>query len=327
MSTKAKVLAALQASKGQYISGSQLAQECGVSRNSIWKAISTLQAEGIEIESLHNKGYRLNGEKITLSQASLEHWVGSDSICVKYFDCIDSTNTHAKRLAAEGAAHGTVIVAGQQTAGRGRQGRSFSSPANSGVYFSIILRPTFKLADMACITSFAAVCTAEVIEEVLGLSPQIKWVNDLFINGHKICGILTEAAVQPENGEIDYVVVGIGVDIAKPEENLDELASEVAFAPLPSGQADVDEHRTRIAALTAKRIVEECASIPSRPHLQSYRQRSLLDGKHVTVYHGADVYEADVLGINDDLTLQVRREDGCEVALSSGEVHIPSSQL
>lgn len=326
MAVKDQVLSYLEQHKGSFVSGPALASQLGVSRNTVWKAIKALEAQGYAIEGVTNKGYRLATECSILSAASIERYLDNDGIHVEFHQSITSTNDRAKELATAGAPQGTLVVADCQTAGRGRQGRVFYSPAGSGIYFSLILRPRFALSDVTYITSYAAMCAARAMEEIFGVEVAIKWVNDIFVAGHKCCGILTEAAVLPETGGVDYAVVGIGINVAVPKGGFPEQFKEVAQALTPHG-ADAQDARARLVARIASLMMSDVESIPSRPHLEAYRAHSLLDGRRVRVYRGSASFEALVIGINDDFTLQVRHDDGHEEALSSGEVHIPSSQL
>lgn len=326
MAVKDEVLAYLESHKGAFVSGTALAAELGVSRNAVWKAIKALEKGGYAIEGVTNKGYRLADDCSILSAASIERFIANPDVRVEFHESIGSTNDRAKELAAQGAPQGTLIVADCQTAGRGRQGRPFYSPAGTGVYFSLVLRPQFPLRDVTFITSYAAVCTAQAMEEIFGAEVQIKWVNDIFVAGHKCCGILTEAAVLPETGGVDYAVVGIGINVAEPQGGFPAEFEGMARALTPHGP-DEGDARARLVARTAELLMADVESIPTCPHLAAYRKRSLLDGKHVTCYMGTEGFEADVIGINDDFTLEVELADGTHKALSSGEVHIPSSQL
>ena len=130
-----------------------------------------------------------------------------------YFEELDSTNSYLKEMAAKGAQEGTIIIANRQSAGRGRLGRSFFSPEEKGIYMSILLRPDISLERAVLITSMAAVAVAEAIEQVSGIQTKIKWVNDIFLNKKKVCGILTEAGIDAETGTLEYAVLGIGVNV------------------------------------------------------------------------------------------------------------------
>lgn len=326
MSIKEQVLAYLEQHKGSFVSGPALASQLGVTRNSVWKAIKALEAQGYAIEGVTNKGYRLADDCSILSGASIERFLHNPSVHVEFHQSITSTNDRAKELAGQGAPQGTLVVADCQTAGRGRQGRPFYSPAGTGVYFSIVLRPGFKLSDVSYITSYAAVCTVQALEEIFGVDISIKWVNDIFVAGHKCCGILTEAAVLPETGGVDWAVVGIGVNVATPKDGFPQQFEGVAQALTPHG-TDTGDARAKLVARVADLMMADVESIPSGAHLAAYRAHSLLDGRQVTVYRGSASFEARVIGVNDDFTLQIEHLDGKQEALFSGEVHIPSSQL
>lgn len=326
MAVKDEVLKTLEENKGFFISGGELAAALGVSRNAVWKAVGALGSAGYTIESVTGKGYRLASDCSILSAESIKRYLRNDALRVEFHESIDSTNNRAKAAGASGEAGGLLVVADEQTAGRGRQGRPFFSPAGTGIYFSLMMRPSWPLADMAYVTSYSAVCVARALEEVFGADAHIKWVNDVFVGGHKVCGILTEAAVLPEAGGIDYVVVGIGINVAEPKGGFPPEFAGVARALRPS-QADAEDARARLVACVADYFMEDFERIPARPHLSEYRKRSLLDGCDVHVETGSESFEATVLGINDDLTLQVRLADDSERALVAGEVHIPSTQL
>ena len=325
-SSKDKVLAYLESNKGDFISGAALARELNISRNSIWKAIRALAESGYEIESVTGKGYKLKEDSSVLSAASIERYIESEHIKVAFFDTVDSTNTRAKELAEAGAPEGTLVVANEQTAGRGRQGRSFFSPSNTGIYFSLVLRPQFSPEECSLITSYAACCLANTIEECTGCTASIKWVNDVFVNGHKVSGILTEASFSAENMQLSYAVVGIGVNVMTPKNGFAEGSRDIAGA-LSDLNKDEGDLRARLIAGTVNRFMEHYADIPRKPHLEEYRTRSLLTGKRVHVVEGKNEFDAQVLGVNDDFTLRVQLENGQTRALESGEVHIPSSQL
>ena len=326
MNTKDKVLACLQEHRGSYASGQEIAEQLGVSRNSVWKSIKALQDEGYPIQGVSKRGYCLPQASDVLSLEALQAHIHSPLIQVEFHKSIDSTNLRAKELASLGAPEGTLVVANQQTAGRGRRGRTFYSPPDTGVYFSFVLRPTFSLEDVTLITSYAAVCVARAIENVFGLSAQIKWVNDVFVDGRKCCGILTEASIIPETGSVDYAVLGIGIDVYEPKDGFSEDSAGIASA-LWQGSKPLPDARARVVAATADYFMAGYESIPNKKHLALYRERSLLDGKRVLITQGNESFYATVLGIDDDFQLCVCLDDGSRRALQHGEASIPSSQL
>ena len=312
MSTKDSVLQALTESKNSFISGEELSKKLDVSRTAVWKAIRTLREEGYPIEAVTNKGYKLMPDKWMITEDSL-----TLSLPARYknnriyiYDTLDSTNIRAKQLALENAPHGTVVIARQQTAGRGRLGRSFFSP-REGIYISIIVRPDFDLAKSVLVTSAAAVAVAESIESVCGIDAKIKWVNDIYADNKKVCGILTEGITDFETGQIESLIIGIGVNTTVkdfPEELL-----EIA------GSVEGDYSKSALAASIITRTLDLMDSIESRDFISSYREKSLVIGKSVKVFKGVykslpeeelEARPARVLDIDDNGCLVVLYSDG-----------------
>ena len=215
MSSKSNILQILEKNRGTYVSGEELAQQLQISRSAIWKAISELKKEGYQIISVTNKGYCLSDATDVISAEGIGPYLtnGSQDM-IHVFKTVDSTNLVAKKMALEQAPHGTVVLAEEQTAGRGRMGRSFHSPAGSGIYMSFILRPNLTSNDAVLITTAASVAVARAIEEVTHIHTGIKWVNDVYMNGKKICGILTEALTDFESGGIESIILGIGINFS-----------------------------------------------------------------------------------------------------------------
>ena len=324
--TKDAVLSCLEEHKGSYISGAQLAQTLGISRNSVWKAVHALQKSGYAITGTTGLGYRLDASSCKLSGVQIQRLLQTPAITVEYHDCIDSTNDEAKRRATQGAPCGTLVVAAQQNSGHGRQGRSFFSPAGTGVYFSLLLRPESHVGDTGLVTSYTAVAVARAIEEVCGVATQIKWVNDVFVDGQKVCGILSEASLGAESGTVAMLVVGIGINVFTPADGFPADIADVAHAIFPAGK-DVDDVRAKLVARVIDLFCEDYERMFEAPHLEEYRKRSLLDGRDVEVFEGTSSFRAHVIGIAENFDLLVRLEDGSTRALYCGEVHIPSSQF
>lgn len=237
-----------------------------------------------------------------------------------YFDEIDSTNRYAKELAAKNAPSGTVVIADKQSAGRGRLGRSFFSPEEKGIYMSIILRPELMPEQAVRITSMAAVAVARAIERASDIPAKIKWVNDIFLNQKKVCGILTEAGICPEWGALDYVVLGIGVNVGCMEfpEELKEIATSVSneCGFFIEKEALIDEILNELEAWYP--------TIADGSFLAESRARSILLGKEILVVDAAaegGSYPALAVDINELGHLVVEREGKTEI-LNSGEVSI-----
>ena len=221
-----------------YVSGQELCERFGVSRTAVWKAVEQLKKDGYEIAAVKNRGYLLREEKSSVyGRTELEsrlrgrtEWAGNP---LYYFDSLDSTNLQAKRLAEEGAPHGTLVVADQQTAGRGRRGRGWSSPAGSNLYFTLLLRPQISPDKASMLTLVMALAVAEGISQCCEgadgkQKPGINWPNDIVLNGRKVCGILTEMSLSVEQDCIQYVVIGVGINVAHqdfPEEMRDRAVS------------------------------------------------------------------------------------------------------
>ena len=225
---KTEILAMLRDAEG-YVSGQELCEKFGVSRTAVWKAINQLKEAGYEIEAVTNKGYRLVSVPDLLSEEELvsrihTEWAGQE---IHYFGSIDSTNIKAKEYAENGAPNGTLVVADQQTAGRGRRGRSWESPKGTNIAMSLVLKPEINPNHASMITLVAAMAVARAIEDVIGEPVQIKWPNDIVLHGKKIVGILTEMSAQFDY--INHIVVGIGMNVNTetfPEE-LQETASSL----------------------------------------------------------------------------------------------------
>ena len=256
-----------------------------------------------------------------LSAEGIARRLKNRDLRVEYYPVIDSTNTALKARAAAGAPEGLVIVAGEQTRGRGRMGRSFFSPADTGLYMSLLLRPERGAAESAMLTAAAAVAVAESVEALSGRKTEIKWVNDVLMDGKKICGILAEASVNGESGMTDYVAVGIGVNTRLPAGGFpDELRSS-AGAAFPGGE--IPELRCRLAAAILDRLTELCA-VPDSPECcRAYRDRSSVLDRDVDILRpGREPERGRVLDIQRDYALLVRMADGTVRRITSGEVSI-----
>ena len=316
MATKETLLTLLQEAPGVYRSGQELARILGVSRAAVNKAVKTLRSQGCHIDAVTNKGYALlEDSDIFHGEAVMALLPGKDWN-IQYFPSLPSTNSFLKELASQGAPEGTVIAAGTQTAGRGRMGRSFYSPRDSGLYLSLLLRPQdLSASESLQITTMAASALCLAIEHVTGKAPQIKWVNDLFLDGRKICGILTEASLSMETGRIDYAVLGLGLNLYAPPEGFPEELKDIAGALCEDRQPEL---KNRLTAEFLKQFSLFYQEKNFQAAADCYRSRSMLTGKTVMVGN----LKALVLDVNSRCQLMVRFENGKEQALSYGEVSI-----
>lgn len=234
-----------------------------------------------------------------------------------------STNLTAKEMAANNCDEGLLIIAQSQTGGRGRLGRSFYSPGGSGIYFSLVLRPNLSPNDCILITSAAAVAVAEGVEHFIGKNAGIKWVNDIFVDNKKVCGILSEAAFN-NNNQIDYVILGIGINICPPPfgfpKDIENIAGAIAKNP---DDISVDD----LIAYIINRFMRYYSNIAKCEFLNEYRQRLILKNKKVS-YNINGVTECGmVLDVDERFRLKIRKDDGCVTHLSSGEVTIGSNNI
>lgn len=259
----------------------------------------------------------------------------NSSIHIHHYDILASTNTKAKELVGDGAPHGTVVIADQQSAGRGRLGRRFFSPAGCGIYLSAIIRPDecgLAMSDITLLTTAASVAVARAVSQVLNKEAKIKWVNDLYYDGKKVCGILTESVIDPKRGTIDAIIVGIGVNYREPDGGFPEELQGIAGA-LVGADETAGGTKDALAEAIAARMFDVLAEIPDRRFLDDYRSRSLLLGRQVRIFpQGApgshpDCAQSDnavvtVLGIADNGGLMVQYDDGRQETLTTGEISL-----
>lgn len=237
-----------------------------------------------------------------------------------YYESIDSTNTAAKKMAAEGAPAGTVLLADMQTGGRGRLGRSFHSPAGCGIYMSVILRPQCPAEHLMHLTCAVAVATADAIESATGLRPGIKWTNDLVVDRRKLGGILTELSLD-KTGSVDYAVLGVGINCCQTLGDFPEEIRSIATSLQLCTGSPID--RTAVAAAMIVSLEHMSRSITEAPvFLPRYRKDCITLGQPVSLLRGDEVRHGVALDIDDNGALVVKFDDGHAEAVNSGEVSI-----
>ena len=351
MKTKDKVLDLFLHSNGKNLSGEFLAQQCNVSRSAIWKAINILRQDGCIIQGSPKVGYVFANSDYFSKEVFLYHLqtgfpeLFSESLpYVECFSDIDSTNAYAKGLLAKYSTlrlangelskegkkfHNSVYLAESQSSGRGRLGRSFFSPKKTGVYFSMISVPKGGVTHSAIFTTLAAVAVCKSLESLCKIQPKIKWINDIFAGGKKICGILTEGITNFETGLIESLVIGIGINIYNPQEQITENLWELAGSIKEAGGNDCVS-RCALAAEVVGWLIK-LSNTDEDEILSEYKKYSFLIGKEVTVYPIIDdeksSYSAKVLDIDNQASLVVQLQDGSVKTLSSGEVTLKSSCL
>lgn len=335
MTVRDQVLLLLENCRGAFFSGQEIADRLSVTRASVWKAVKALQKEGYAIRAVNNKGYILQEAPDVLSAAFIEqklqeHGIG---LAVRVEKKVDSTNNVLKQYIADGEKRDMVLLAEEQSAGRGRRGRSFYSPEGTGIYLSLLLHPDAGPEEGTMLTTLTAAAAAKAIEAVAGEPVQIKWVNDVWLRGKKISGILTEGSASMEEGKLEYVIVGIGINIYEPTGGFPEEIKEVAGAVF-TNDISRENMRNHLSVEFLINFMKYYQTFPSRDYLEEYRKRSFVIGKRVRIItsggtpgwtageNGKSREYAQVLGIDDHCHLQVQYDDGTVEFLSSGEISI-----
>lgn len=320
---KTEILKILRGTDG-YVSGQELCDKLGVSRTAVWKVIGSLKEEGYEIDAVSRKGYRLLSSPDVVSESEIASRI-SDGVFgqrVVSYEITDSTNTRAKQLAEEGAVHGTLVVANMQTAGKGRRGRSWQQEEGSVIAMSLLLRPVFSPDKASMLTLLAAHSVAGAIEAVTGLPAAIKWPNDIVINRKKTVGILTEMSLGVEQAAIDYIVIGIGINVnntAFPEDIRDMATSlYLEKGERVSRSVLIAESMRRLEAdYEAFLETEDLSAI-----LQDYNAHLISMNKEVRVLDPKGEYTGISRGMDAQGELLVERADGELIKVYAGEVSV-----
>ena len=324
MSTKNRILELLEQHRGESISGEHLAGILGLSRNTVWKAVKELQKDGYNIVAVTNKGYCLSEENDIISIPGIKPFLSEKSQPfadkIQIYKSLESTNKTAKEMAVTGSEHGTVIISDCQTMGRGRYSRNFFSPYG-GLYMSIILRPeVLRFEHQTSVTAFAAVSVCEAIESISQKAPKIKWVNDIFIDEKKVCGILTEAVTDFESGGLEWVVLGIGINVYTRTEDFPDELQSLATSIYPDEKTPCV--RNKLSAEIINRILG-FDTYPSEAEIfEKYKKRLMMLGKEVTVIQNKTEYRATAIDVDFVGRLIVKNENGEIITLSSGEIRI-----
>ncbi len=321
---KQQVLAALDTARGRYISGQELAARLGVSRTAVWKAVAALRSDGIPIEAVTNRGYTLSHNVDVLNTAAVAALLDAaplQALQIEVVDRLPGTNAALRTRADAGAPEGLVLIAQAQSAGRGRGGHSFYSPPG-GLYLSVLLRPEISARQAAGLTAMAAVAAARAAEKLCGAEIRIKWVNDLWKDGKKVCGILTEAALDLETGMLDYAVLGLGFNVIAPADGWPEELREVAGALYEGSPAP--GARAALAAAFLNEFWPMYRAGSRSGYLDDYRRRQALVGRRVLVTPRSGAPRAALaLGIDDECRMIVRYDgESRPAAVTSGEAGV-----
>ena len=240
---------------------------------------------------------------------------------ILYFDTIDSTNTKAKELAAQGAPHGTVLIADRQTGGRGRMGRSFHSPGGKGIYLSVILRPNCQAAQLMHLTCATAVAACNAIEFAENLRPGVKWTNDLVFGKKKLGGILTELSLRTD-GSVEYAVVGVGINCSQTNQDFPEDIQSIATSISASVGRSVDRGKIAAAVILHLQQIMDTVLTQKDAIMEYYRRDCITIGKEISVCSPTLVRHGTAIDVDDDGALLVTFPEGHTEAVNSGEVSI-----
>lgn len=320
---KTEILKLLRESDG-YVSGQKLCEEFGVSRTAVWKVINQLKEEGYHVEAVKNRGYRIVDIPDVMSEEELKslltgktRWAGQE---IYYYPDTDSTNIRAKELGEKGAPHGTLVVAGQQSKGRGRRGRGWESPPGCSIYMSLLLRPEFLPSKAPMLTLIMAYSVAKALRACTGMEVKIKWPNDIVLNGKKLVGILTEMSTEIDY--INHVVIGVGVNVNMASFS-EEIAKTATSLRIETGETT---KRSTLIVEMMKHFEQNYEIYLKTEDLSGIREayNGLLVncGKEVRILDAREPYQAVALGINDSGELLVRKQDGSQEAVYAGEVSV-----
>lgn len=303
---------------GETVSGQAISAELGVTRAAVWKQIEQLRALGFVIESQGKQGYRLLSCPDSLmapviARGLQTRWAGRQIV---YLPSVDSTNRRARQLAAEGAPHGTLVIADEQTAGRGRRGRGWISPAGEGVFMSLILRPQSHPSEVARLSMQTALAVALSIAQTTGLDARIKWPNDIVCGGRKVCGMLLE--MNADEQAVHDVVAGIGINVHQTQ-FAPEIAQTASSLDLLSGQRVCRAALVR-AFLEAFERTEALAAQGAL--MDAYRARSATLGQRVQVIAPAGSFNGTALEVTDSGSLIVEDEEGQRREVLAADVSV-----
>lgn len=316
-----RILELLRRQEG-FLSGEEIGRELSITRAAVWKGIKKLREEGYEIEAVTNRGYRLTNPETMYNKRELEQGLKTKIMghSIFFYEETDTTNNRARELALDGTPEGTLVVAEKQTAGRGRRGKTWESPLGTGIWMSLVLRPQIAPAQASVLTLLCGLATAEAIEAETGLTADIKWPNDILINGKKAVGILTE--MDCEMSQVHFVIPGIGINVNTVSFPA-ELADIATSLYLECGKT---VSRRRLVHKVLERLEEHYETFlrtgSFAAMLEDYRAHCITLGKEVHVL-GREPFFAEALDITPEGELLVKRSDnGKEEVVFSGEVSI-----
>lgn len=320
-STRGKLIELLAKEEDNFVSGQKLSEQLDISRPAVWKHMKELEKDGYEIEAAPRKGYRIVSYPDKVSMNTVQwglstSWLGQRLI---HKASVTSTQLIAHQEAQAGAEHGTVIIADEQTKGRGRLNRSWHSYKGEGIWMSIILRPTFEPHRSPQITLLAATVLAEVFKTYVGIKPQIKWPNDLLTNGKKLAGILTE--LQAEEDRVNYIVLGMGINVNQPSSSFPEdIQRKASSLKIETGESLELTGLIKEILQTFEKRYNEFNEEGFRPIKLRWEAFGYRLGEMVPIQTYQKEWNGRIMGIEDDGALRVLDDKGQEQKLYSAEI-------
>lgn len=321
MSTKDYVLNKLLSANGQAISGQDIADELEVSRTAIWKCVKELEEEGYSIESIRKKGYVLHDSPDVLHEAHITPYLKTEQYGrnLIIFDEVESTQKIAHDEAQQEVPNGTLVIADSQTGGRGRLARTWYSARGKGIWMSLIARPHLSIEQAPQLTLVTAVAIIHTLKEVTGLEAQIKWPNDILLNGKKITGILTELQADPDR--IQAVIIGIGMNVNQQETDFeDEITSIATSLRIESGKKW--ERAEIIGELMnqLEKYVHMYETHGFSPIKMLWESYSVTIGKKLTARMVNETLRGEAIGISENGLLQLKLRDGSIRSIYSADI-------
>lgn len=330
-----KILKQLKRVNDQYVSGEELSNLLGMSRTAIWKRMDSIKEEGFNIEAVTKKGYRLikdeaghsidtpYGELAILSEVT-GSLIGQNLV---FFQEVDSTNKVLKKMAAENAPEGTVVIADMQSTGRGRRGKTWMSAPNRGIWMSILLRPNLHPSSVQTLTLAASVAVMKALEPLGIEGIGIKWPNDILINGKKVCGILTELSAEAER--VDWVILGIGLNVNHSESDFSHDIASIAT----SLRMNVNNNTELDRSVLAASIIDEIENVyrgfiesGSSWVVEEWKKSNITLGKRVNIIGQQGSFHAEVLDITAEGKLIVKDDHGMVHEMLSGEISLTEAE-
>ena len=320
--SKSKAVKTIEENKRRTFLATEITKPLNLSTISISKAINPSRNDSYTLTSTTTTRYFLSKNSDFISKEGITLYLNDE---FKYIDIytykkVTSTNDIAKKLALNGAKHGTIVISEEQTNGKGRLGRSFYSPANTGIYMSIILKLSLTTMDSVLITTSSAVAICDAIEKLTGINCQIKWINDIYLNGKKIAGILAETSINFESKTIDYLILGIGLNFTQPKNDFPEELRKIASSLFEHNNSTIN--RNLLCAEIANNILNMISKIENYDFISEYKKRSIVLNQDIIYTSKGISLIGKAIDIANDGSLIVKNSDGSTKILNSGDITI-----